>query len=184
MSTAYAWPDLFPEDEPTAEGSDHPPLPPGHGLHPPADELEISQLEERLGVILPASYRQFLLFSNGWGIEEYSLWPVPEVGWLRDVWPSTIEAWTSPMDEERPSVPDDRYFVYGREQNSHDIRNEYLPDTLLVGQWDGDLLLNPRVTTSDGEWEAWLLAAWMPGADRHRSFWDLMKDLCAPRKRL
>lgn len=180
MSTAYAWSDLLPEDEPVAEGPDHPPLPPGHGLHPPASEVEVSQLEDRLGVRLPPSYRQFLLFSNGWGIEEYSLAPVAEVGWLRDVWPSAVEAWTSPMGEERPSVPDDLYFVYGKEQSSDNIRNEYVPDTLLVGMWDGLLLLNPHVMTSDGEWEAWLLAGWKAGANRHRSFWDLMKDICTP----
>jgi len=172
MSAAYAWSDVFPQVEPVAENPDHPPLPPGQGLHPPASESEVSQLEERLGVSLPPSYRQFLLYSNGWGIEEYSLLPVAEVGWLRDVEPSTIEAWSLPSGE----VPDDLYFVYGKEQNSHFIRGEYLPDTLLVGQWDGDLLLNPHVMTSDGEWEAWLLAAWMAGAERQRSFWDLMKN--------
>ncbi|TQS25517.1 SMI1/KNR4 family protein [Microbispora sp. KK1-11] len=176
MNTSYGWSDLFPEEEPAAQGPHQPPLPPGHGLHPPADELEVIRLEERLGVNLPPSYRQFLLYSDGWGVEEYSLWPVAEVGWLRDVAPSTVEAWSVSTDE----VPDDLYFVYGKEQNNHAIRMEYLPDTLLVGLWDGDLLLNPHVMTPDGEWEAWLLAAWMPGAERHRSFWDLMKDLCTP----
>ncbi|MGI5285178.1 SMI1/KNR4 family protein [Nonomuraea polychroma] len=180
MNTAYAWSDLFPEEVPVAEGPDHPPLPSGHGLHSPASELEVSQLEERLGINLPPSYRQFLLYSNGWGVEEYSLWPVAEVGWLRDVAPSTVEAWSVPTGE----VPDDLYFVYGKEQNCHYMRGEYLPDTLQVGLWDGDLLLNPHVMTSVGEWEAWLLAAWMAGAERHRSFWGLMKDLCTPRRRL
>ncbi|MEV0596690.1 SMI1/KNR4 family protein [Nonomuraea cavernae] len=177
MSTAYAWSDLFPEEEPVAEGPDRPPLGPDHGLHPPAGEVEVSQLEERLGMSLPPSYRQFLLFSNGWGVDEYSLLPVTEVGWLRDVEPSTVEAWSSPKAEEPLSVPDDLYFIYGKEQNRHAIRGEYLAGTLLVGQWDGDLLLNPHVMTSDGEWEAWLLAAWLAGAIRQRSFWDLMKDL-------
>ncbi|MER6977287.1 hypothetical protein [Streptomyces carpinensis] len=37
-------------------------------------------------------------------------------------------------------------------------------------------LLNPCVVTSDGEWEAWYLAHWLPGAVRYRSFWDLMND--------
>ncbi|MGW5162362.1 SMI1/KNR4 family protein [Nonomuraea wenchangensis] len=176
MSTVYAWSDLWLADAPAAEGPGLPPLPPGTGLHPPAGELEVSRLEERLGVSLPPSYRQFLLFSDGWGVEEYSLAPVAEVGWLRDLWPSTITAWTSPGCEQLPSVPDDRYFVYGKEQDQHAVRLEYLPDALLVGQWDGDLLLNPHVVTSDGEWEAWLLAAWMAGAKRCRSFWDLMQD--------
>jgi hypothetical protein len=37
-------------------------------------------------------------------------------------------------------------------------------------------LLNPCVVTEDGEWEAWYLAHWLPGAVRYRSFWDLMND--------
>lgn len=37
-------------------------------------------------------------------------------------------------------------------------------------------LLNPRVVTPDGEWEAWYFAHWLPGAVRYRSFWDLMND--------
>ncbi|WP_326765011.1 hypothetical protein OG978_10920 [Streptomyces sp. NBC_01591] len=41
----------------------------------------------------------------------------------------------------------------------------------------GDVhLLNPRVITPDGEWEAWYLAHWLPGAVRYRTSWDLMKD--------
>jgi hypothetical protein len=39
---------------------------------------------------------------------------------------------------------------------------------------DGVLLLNPEVVSDDGEWEAWFFAAWLPGATRYRSFWDLM----------
>jgi hypothetical protein len=47
----------------------------------------------------------------------------------------------------------------------------------LVGyRDDGEFLRNPHVKTSDGEWEAWFLAPWLPGASRHRSFWDLAKS--------
>ncbi|WP_182881849.1 SMI1/KNR4 family protein [Microbispora sp. H10949] len=97
MNTSYRWSDLFPEEEPVAEGPDQPPLPPGHGLHPPADESEVIRLEEQLGVNLPPSYRQFLLYSDGWGVEEYSLWPAAEVGWLRDIAPTTIEPGRCPQ---------------------------------------------------------------------------------------
>ncbi|WP_202638062.1 hypothetical protein [Bailinhaonella thermotolerans] len=49
-------------------------------------------------------------------------------------------------------------------------------DTLLVGSYDdeGSILLNPHVVTPEGEWEAWYIAAWMAGAARYRSFWDLV----------
>lgn len=29
-----------------------------------------------------------------------------------------------------------------------------------------------------GEWEAWYLAHWLPGAVRYPSFWHLMNDEC------
>lgn len=45
---------------------------------------------------------------------------------------------------------------------------------------DAVYLLNPQVLTEDGEWEAWSFAAWLPGAVRFPSFWDLILtfDLC------
>ncbi|WP_157099505.1 SMI1/KNR4 family protein [Microbispora sp. ATCC PTA-5024] len=176
MSVQYAWSDLFPAEEPMPEGPDRPPIGPDDGLHPPASELEVSQLEERLRMSLPPSYRQFLLFANGWGVDEYSLRPVADVGWLRDLEPWMVESWSSPEGEKPWSVPDDLYLVYGEEQDCVHLREEYLPGTLLVGHWDdGEFLLNPHVKTADGEWEAWYLAPWLPGANRHRSFWDLMK---------
>jgi hypothetical protein len=74
-------------------------------------------------------------------------------------------------------VPDELYFVYGLEQDSIHYRGEYVPDTLLAGYWDdGVALLNPHVSTAEGEWEAWYLAPWLPGANRYRSFWDLAMD--------
>ncbi|MEV4569458.1 hypothetical protein AB0K12_37330 [Nonomuraea sp. NPDC049419] len=54
---------------------------------------------------------------------------------------------------------------------------EHLPDLLLVGHWDeGWVLLNPRVRTAEGEWEAWFHAPWLPGANRYRTFLELMED--------
>ncbi|MFG1827191.1 SMI1/KNR4 family protein [Microbispora bryophytorum] len=177
MSAPYAWSDLFPAAAPLTEGPDHPQGAPGGCLRPPAGESEIRRLEERLGLELPPSYRQFLLFADGWGAEddEYCIRSVATVGWLRDLEPWLAEAW-GPEGETPRSVPDDLYFVYGKEQDCINLREEYVPDTLLVGHWnDGVTLLNPQVKTPEGEWEAWFLAPWLPGASRYRSFWDLME---------
>ncbi|MEX6690181.1 hypothetical protein QTN47_21910 [Danxiaibacter flavus] len=49
--------------------------------------------------------------------------------------------------------------------------------TLAISNW-GDsaiLLLNPEVKFGD-EWEAWMFANWRPGADRYKSFEELMKE--------
>ena len=75
-----------------------------------------------------------------------------------------------------PSVPDARYFVYGVEQDPVLARWEYLEDALEISPV-GDsaiYLLNPRVIFEDGEWEAWFFANWLPGANRYRSFWEMM----------
>ncbi|MEU4830651.1 SMI1/KNR4 family protein [Streptosporangium sp. NPDC023615] len=147
-------------------------------LHPPATEAEIRELEERLGAELPPSYRQLLLLTDGWGSDDdCRLLRVEEVGRLRDADPSLAECWSEPKPENSWSVPDELYFVYGREQDSIRYRGEYVPDTLLIGYWaDGAALLNPHVRTSEGEWEAWYLSPSLPGADRYRSFWDLATD--------
>ncbi|WP_053174836.1 SMI1/KNR4 family protein [Nonomuraea sp. SBT364] len=174
MSVQYGWSGLFPPEVTAEEWPDHPQLGPEYGLHPPASEAAVGRLEERLGMSLPPSYRSFLLFADGWGVDEYSLRPVAEVGRLRDLEPWIVECWSA---DAGWSVPDDLYFVYGKEQDCVHLRVEYLPATLLIGHWDdGVFLLNPEVMTPDGEWEAWYLAPWLAGADRHRSFWELMKS--------
>ncbi|GGN49068.1 hypothetical protein GCM10011579_002450 [Streptomyces albiflavescens] len=141
---------------------------------------EVEALEERLGAALPPSYRQFLLTSDGWLNTTTSidrLLPAHEVGWARDVDPETVAAWTDGYGRDVPRVPDEEYFVYGDEQDTVTLRPEYLPQTLVISRAPDATdvyLLNPCVITSDGEWEAWYLAHWLPGAVRHRSFWDLM----------
>jgi hypothetical protein len=178
MSAQYAWSERFPARHPVTEGSDHPAVSPLGDLYPPATEAEVRELEERLGMELPPSYRQFLLFANGWGSDDdCCLLRIEEVGWLRDVDPSRAESWSEPKPENSWSVPDELYFVYGLEQDSIHYRGEYVPDTLLIGYWaDGVALLNPHVSTAEGECEAWYLEPGLPGANRYRSFWDLAMD--------
>ncbi|MEV6744517.1 SMI1/KNR4 family protein [Streptomyces sp. NPDC051080] len=145
-----------------------------------ATPQELAALEARLGTVLPPSYREFLRTSDGWldttsGIRR--LLPVREIGWVRDLDPELIEGWTG--GGEPDDVPDEQYFVHGDEQEPWTIRTEYLNDLLKISHTPGALdvyLLNPRVVTPDGEWEAWYFAHWLPGAVRHRSFRDLMHD--------
>jgi len=57
------------------------------------------------------------------------------------------------------------------------LRASYLLTSLEISDRGDDsiYLLNPKIVTEDGEWEAWLFANWIPGAIRYRSFWDLMQ---------
>jgi hypothetical protein len=75
------------------------------------------------------------------------------------------------------SIPDDQYFTYGENQNVSVVRLSYFFGTLQISDIGDDAvyLLNPQVVKEDKEWEAWLFAAWLPGAVRFPSFWHLMQ---------
>lgn len=144
-----------------------------------ASAPDLDALEERLGVRLPFSYRQFLATTDGWpdtnGFVERIL-PAGEAGWTRDLDADLVAGWIE-GSSGAARVDDADYFVYGQAQNPISIRPEYLPHTLQISHTEdaSDVyLLNPCVVTPDGEWEAWYLAHWLPGAVRYRSFWDLM----------
>lgn len=149
--------------------------------YPGAGPGELEELENRLKVHMPPSYRSFLQTSNGWrnaGVFINRLWPASQVTWLRERHPNWIDVYNDPA---RPasSVPDSQYFVYDERQETALIRGEYLKTALEISDVGDEavLVLNPRVLTLQGEWEAWLLANWLPGARRYRSFWDLMHGL-------
>jgi hypothetical protein len=147
---------------------------------PGASQADIQTAESRLGLQLPESYRQFLEYTNGWRwitpfIEQ--LWSTSELERYATRHQDLIDAWRLGARQFPTSsrVPDERYFVYGTEQDPIFMRDEYLDMALEISDVaDGVLLLNPEVVSDDGEWEAWFFAAWLPGATRYRSFWDLM----------
>ena len=148
-----------------------------------ATEEQIAQAEHQLGTTFPPSYREFLQTTNGWRRTTpfiAKLWSTEEIAWFRtrhqQDW---IDPWTlgSRVYGESVTVSDDKYFVYGEEQDPAWMREEYLPTALEISDV-GDsaiYLLNPQVVTPDGEWEAWFFASWLPGANRYHSFWDLMQ---------
>src|SRR5437867_7962109 len=60
---------------------------------PGVSKDQLIELEARLGMVLPPSYRAFLRVSNGFlqpGVIVPRLLPIDEVAWLRDVDPDTI----------------------------------------------------------------------------------------------
>ena len=148
---------------------------------PAATEEQIAHAEARLGTTLPPSYRAFLRVSNGWphtGTLVGRIYRVEEIGWFGERHRDWIDAWMSGAESQGPNppVPDEKYFVYGKAQNTVHMRPEYLDGALEVSEaFDGGIyLLNPQVVTPAGEWEAWFFANWLPGAIRHRTFWDMM----------
>jgi hypothetical protein len=155
-----------------------------------ASESQIAALEKRIDKALPPSYRSFLAETDGWrncGAFIYNMLPCSEVRWFRERNQQWIDAYVFPEKsfvgaDGKPPPPqraltDKEYLKYGSKQDSCHIRPEYLQWALEISDV-GDsaiLLLNPLTVTEAGEWEAWFFANWAAGADRYRSFRDLMQ---------
>jgi SMI1-KNR4 cell-wall len=122
----------------------------------PADEEAVRAAEERIGVRLPPSYRNFLLVSNGWRRIDpllNELLKVDEIDWLPEVDPELWDIWSSGEDAE-----------------------QLKRSVLLSGHADGDYwLLDAGTVGPDGEWTACL---WMASSglepEPHPSFGALV----------
>ncbi|WP_071515355.1 SMI1/KNR4 family protein [Geitlerinema sp. PCC 9228] len=154
-----------------------------------ATEAQIARAETRLGTTLPPSYREFLKVSNGWRQTTpfiHRLWSTEEIEWFR----VRHQAWIEDFIESNcnneangnmarliPSILDEEYLVYGEVQDCSQIRVEYLQTALEISSRGESAiyLLNPRIVTAEGEWEAWFFSDLLPGADRYRSFREMMQ---------
>lgn len=158
--------------------------------YPGASESQVIRAEARLGTALPPSYRSFLKVSNGWQQTTpfiSKLWSTEEIEWFfvrHQDWineflkhPRHLATESHNGNLPPPSIPSAEYFTYGNEQDCSKIRVEYLPTTLEISQrGEGAIyLLNPQVVAINGEWEAWFLGDWLPGADRYYSFQEMMQ---------
>ena len=146
-----------------------------------ASEEEISRVEARLEIKLPPSYRAFLKVSDGWfiGMDDKSrLFQIKEVDWFSVRFPDMLQGWLTGYQQqgEPEPVPEEVYRVYGEDQDPSRVHTQDLRAALTVGEGDDAVyLLNPRVVDPSGEWEAWFFAPWLPGAERYRSFSELMQ---------
>ncbi|MFE9457997.1 SMI1/KNR4 family protein [Streptomyces californicus] len=110
----------------------------------PAGEEAIVAAEERLGVSLPLSYRNFLRVSDGWeDLGSVDLFRVGEIGWFTDLEAELVEAWSdSPFADLLPLIT----------------------RCLLIGDDNGGSgcywLLHADDTAESGEWTAY---EWWPG---------------------
>jgi hypothetical protein len=150
--------------------------------YPGATEAQIAQAEARLKTKLPPSYREFLKVTNGWRATTFSidrLWSTEEIEWFSVRHQDWVNAWnlgwSIGVGPGEVHIPDEEYLIYGDGQTEA-LRIEYLQTALEIsGFGDGIYLLNHRIVTEDGEWEAWFFADWLPGARRYCSFWELMQ---------
>ena len=127
---------------------------------PNASEEQITSAEQRLGMSLPPSYREFLQVTNGWRRTTYFI----EQMWsAKQIKPFAVEnqEWIDIWHYTDPDCPEARY----------------LPSAVQISEV-GDAavyLLIPELASGNEECEAWLLASWMGTAVRYKSYGDLMQ---------
>jgi hypothetical protein len=128
-----------------------------------ASEVDIIELEERIGKQLPPSFRNFLKVTNGWTQTIYgtNIASTYDIGWFKDLNADWIR-----LHQEAFEGLDD----------VQDLPDMNLQHTLQIGIIidNAVLLLNPNAVNEDGEWEAWFFATWGGGVDVHPSFQALM----------
>jgi SMI1/KNR4 family protein SUKH-1 len=136
--------------------------------YPPATDTQIEATEKRLDLTLPPDYKAFLKVANGWrAIDQFinRVWPVEEIDWFSSTDPDYVAAWVEvPTGGEEP-LYESRYIA-----STMQISDEEYGGTAV-------LLLNPKVVSPSGEWEAWFMSHWNPGANRYSSFWEMMQNL-------
>jgi hypothetical protein len=138
-----------------------------------ATKKEIDTTQNRLGLSLPPSYKSFLEETNGMLIptEFFDLFPIEDIDFFNTLEPEWVEAW---YDEE-DDTEDEKYNIYGIDQDPVWMRSSYLKDVIQISNTlEGDvLLLNPKVKFGQ-EWEAWHFGNKIPGAYRYKSFAQMM----------
>ena len=106
----------------------------------PAGADALRAAEERLGVSLPPSYRNFLLVSDGWrdiDPELCELLKIDEIGWFSDIDPDLLSSWS--------------------EAGVEDVVEQVEAGLLGSGETDCAVywLLDPTKIGPDGEWTAY-----------------------------
>lgn len=161
--------------------------------YPGVSESDIIRTEARLQRKLPPSYREFLKVTNGWRQTTpfiHRMWSIEEVEWFSVRHRDWMEKFISEHNEFRQihthrnngtsfyeEIPDSEYFIYGEQQDCSRLRIEHLRTALEISDKGESsiYLLNPQIVTDNGEWEAWFFGDWLPGADRYRSFEEMMR---------
>ena len=162
----------------------------GSVLRPPATEAQVAAAEQRLGVRLPPSYREFLLLSDGAyadtigavvaaGVgaedpaEAWGFLPASEIRWFVDVEPATVDIWLQAQDEIDALGPGPTTLLEG--DSVHDHRP--MRDALLIARGfdtNCSLLVPVGSPAAGAEWEVW--DRYKDGSTRWSSFRAYLAD--------
>lgn len=127
--------------------------------NPPASVDEIKLAEQRLGVILPEDYKEFLLIANGFSAPndiEPGFEPVDKINFLENIDPFLVEVWNESKLEE-----------------SIDLARSIL--IAGIDQEQYFLLIPPAV--NELAWKYWKFANWIPGVHLSADLTNYFKEV-------
>ncbi|MFI1825509.1 SMI1/KNR4 family protein [Streptomyces sp. NPDC020412] len=135
---------------------------------PPASEEGIVAMEQRLGVRMPPSYREFLQVCDGWrhaGGSVYWLAGTAEARW-HDNESGLADIFEECLDED--SEPEER-------QEADLWRRGLQLDVESDGAY---VLMDPEDVDEDGEWAVYTWAGWRAAPpERYANFAEFMRDM-------
>ncbi|MEN9868557.1 MAG: hypothetical protein RL748_4147 [Pseudomonadota bacterium] len=145
---------------------------------------EIADTEKRLGLILPKSYKDFILAYQPTELKQsqvgqagsyVGMYALTQIGKFGQLMPELTQDL-----EKFPIDADDIYYRhYGVGQDDAHIRTKYIRDLIVVGKYGTSnfelIFLYPQIKTKDGEMQAGL--RFHSGEYRAPSFAELMRQL-------
>jgi|GEM_PF-3739966 len=151
----------------------------------PATYEAIASKEKHLNVVLPKSYKDFLLASNGWrqpmlDSGDGLVLPVERIGFFSDMAPEfySIVAednsnYTISAGSEDSHSPVD----YSQSQDSVIFEESHFVNSIAISEEtdSGIYLINTHRTTPEGEFEFWFYSSNHPGVYKFVSFAHLMQ---------
>ena len=135
----------------------------------PVTQPEIRDLEERLGIIIPPSYRAFLEASNGLHLPtDGKFLSSSEVRAYRELDPmgaDLMEEFAEEFEEYSLDPPDEQYYQYSCRESAQLFRPRYACNAIALNGPDGEYapvgkimgwaLLVREVLFDNGEFEIW-----------------------------
>ena len=143
--------------------------------YPPCSERDILTAEERLGVSLPPSLRQFYSLTNGWRNISFfvdAILPIEKIDFLPTVDPELTEVINSSAQyresyAKMTGIELDEDPQYIDEQVTRVIRS-------IVLSTEGDAtttLIDPHSDVGNGEWNVGAWASWHPAMNWANTDW-------------
>ena len=126
----------------------------------PATEKEIEETESRLGIKLPADYKEFLKIANGYPTYNDAVEPsfekINQIQYLKDLYPDVIDIW--------------------KHTGNEDISKELSKSIIVAGKQEEQWFLLIPPTDENKNWKYWKFASWIPGEIEYKNLTEYFLD--------